>query len=142
MEVDELKQSIQDVFNPIANYFGLKGPIDTAKSNVSFSFAYESSSIGIEVDVEMIQFFIFVSLYCPVDGRLPKTYINSSGTKQRLHLQEALKILAINVDEDTQRLKNLGGKYQNSKEMALIQAQLLQKYWKQISSNTEKLFKP
>jgi hypothetical protein len=96
--------------------------------------------MGVEVVVDMAQFFIHVLVFRPIDGQIPCGFADSDGNIHALYLQNALKALSISTEQETQVLRKLGGDHMNCTAMATILAGLLERYWPMILANNEKLF--
>jgi hypothetical protein len=140
MEVSELKQEIRNVFDPLANKLGLTGPVDMSLASTDFNLSYSTQEIGLELTVDMGDFFIYALIFRPEGSAPPIGYHDENGRRQKMYLQNALEELKIDVSIETRALQKLGGNFENCDEMTRILARLVQQYWLQISSNTERWF--
>lgn len=140
MEVKDIKQQIRDVFDPLANKLGLLGPNESKLSHTQFALAYSDERIGIELSIDLSDFFIYALLFIPREDEVPIGYQDSSGYRQKLYLQEALKELSIDCAQETKRLQGLGGNYKNCEEMALELSHLIDKHWTIVYSQHNRWF--
>lgn len=140
MELEEIKQQIKDVFDPLSIRIGLFEIMDSALSYTQFSLFYFNDKIGIELSVDLIDFFIYALLFKPKEHKAPIGYQNKYGQRQKIYFQEALKKLSINCEKETKKLQRLGGNFKNCAEMALELSNLIDKYWPIIYSNHTKWF--
>jgi len=140
MEVDEIKLIIRSIFDPIARKIGLEGPYEEVHSNFSFSFGYFSNDVGIEVRVDMSDFFIYLLLFKTRQKKIPIGYKDHTGHRQKLYFQEALKELSLGGETETKELQRLGGDFRNCEKMASLLANLLKEKWSLVVSQKTKLF--
>ena len=138
MEVAELKQEVRAVFDPLAIRFSLSGPTEASLATTEFSFGYVAHDLGIQIAVDMCDFFIYVLLFRPVGAEIPLGYTDANGRTQKLYLQQALKSLSINTEQETQALRKLAGNHLNCTAMATILARLLERHWPMLLANVEK----
>jgi hypothetical protein len=141
MEVEEIKKQILDIFNPIFSKIGLIGPNEINLSNTQFSFTYSNDKIGLELSVDISDFFIYALLYKPSEEGVPRDYFDRNGVRKKLYLQEALKLLSIDCSMETMKLQKLGGNYKNCSEMSSMLADLIDKNWAIINSQHDRWFK-
>jgi hypothetical protein len=140
MEVAELKREVRDVFDPLAVRLNLSGPVETSMATTEFSLGYMGHTLGIQVSVDMSQFFIHVLLFRPSDDKIPIGYTDIDGRTQKVYLQQALKTVSISTEQETQALRKLAGNYMNCTSMAKILADLVEHHWPLISGNVTKWF--
>ena len=141
MEISELKKQIREIFDPLAARLGLKGPVEFSLSSSDFHFGYSTEAIGVELTVDMSDFFIYALIYKPTGNCIPIGYNDQTGRRQKLYLQEALKDLSIQTNKETEALQKLAGDYLNCLKMTGILARLLEQNWPQLSSNSQRWFK-
>jgi hypothetical protein len=140
METRDIKRQIRNVFDPLAQKFGLLGFCESNLSNTGFSIAYFCCEMGLELNVDLSDFFIYALLYKPSGQEIPVGYEDASGNRQKIYLQEALKELAIDVGKAKRRLQQLGGDYQNCSEMLTILQRLVEENWHQLISERHRWF--
>jgi hypothetical protein len=140
MEVSELKREVRAVFDPLATRLNLSGPTETSLATTEFSLGYIAHNLGIQVAVDMGQFFIHILLFRPVNGEMPVGYTGPDGKTQKLYLQQALKNLSIGTEKETQALRKLAGNHLNCTSMAKILAALVERHWPLLSTNGGKWF--
>jgi|GEM_PF-4493556 len=140
MEIAEIKQQIRKVFDPLAIRLGLDGPIELSLSPTDAHLGYTSEAIGLEVVVDIGDFFIYALLFRPTGDGLPLGYNDETGKRQKLYIQQALKELSIDVSRETEGLQKLGGDYRNCQEMAEKLAHLVEHYWPDMSQNPARWF--
>lgn len=141
MKVEEIKKQIRDIFNPLAAKIGLIGPDEYVLSNTQLSFAYSCDKIGLELSIDLSDFFIYALLYKPSHEGIPKGYFDKKGVRQKLYFQEALKEISIDCIQETKELQKLGGNYKNCAEMALKLSNLIGQHWAIINSQHDRWFK-
>ena len=140
MEITDIKKQIRQVFDPLANRLSLRGPIEMSLGSMDFHFGYLTEAIGIEIRVDMSDFFVYALVFRPEDNAIPIGYEDGNGVRQKLYLQKALKELGIDVNKETLALQRLGGDWRNCNKMTEILAKLVDEYWTQISMNSKRLF--
>lgn len=142
MEVSDLKKEVEAVFNPAAVKLNLAGPAESSLASTEFSLFYFGDSLGVQVSVDMSQFFIHVLLFRPEGGVLPIGYFDARGKTQKVYLQVGLKSLFINIERETRTLQKLGGDYRNCTTMAKLLADLVVRHWPQLLENAPRWFTP
>ncbi len=140
MEVDEIKQQIRDIFDPLCQSIGLNGPIEVFPTHTEFLLGYTSDNIGVQVTVDLSSFFIFVLFFKPAKGTIPFGYQDETGKRQKIYLQEALTEMGIDCYKETKHLQSLGGDYQKCKIMADVLAKLIKTNWQKIYLQLPYLF--
>lgn len=140
MEVAELKRAVRAVFDPVATRLNLSGPVESSLATTEFSLGYMAHNLGIQIAVDMGQFFIHVLLFRPANDEIPVGYTGPDGNIQKIYLQQALKKLSINTEQETQTLRKCAGNHMNCTSMAKILADLLERHWPILSDNAEKWF--
>jgi len=141
VEIEDIKRQIRDVFDPLAKNLGLQGPYESTLSHTQLSIAYCNDSIGIELSIDLSDFFIYALLYKPVGDQVPIGYQDRSGCRHKLYLQEALKELSIEFSKETKMLQKLGGNYKNCGEMALALSSFIGKHWESVNAQPGRWFK-
>jgi hypothetical protein len=140
MTTDEIKIQINDIFSPLAQKLGLLGYTENDRSNTTFSIAYISAAIGIELNVDLSDFFIYALLFKPEGKTIPVGYESESGGRQKIYIQEALKVLSVDARSETQALQSLAGNYHNCAEILEILKNLIEKNWNTLISEHDRLF--
>ena len=142
MEVSQIKQQIRKVFDPLASRLGLDGPIELSltPTDVHLGYTNTSKAIGLEIEVELIDFFIYALIFRPIGDGLPIGYNDETGKRHKLYVQQALKELSIDVSQETRELQKLGGDYRNCQAMAEKLARLVEHYWPDVSQNPTRWF--
>jgi hypothetical protein len=135
MEITDIKQQVKEVFDPLAIRLGLNGPIELSLTPTNFHLGYTSHTIGLEIEVEMIDFFVYALLFRPNGNEIPLGYDDENGKRQKLYIQQALKELSIDVNRETHSIQKLGGDYRNCPQMAERLARLVGQYWPELSQN-------
>ncbi len=136
----------EDIQNIVKKHFGfLVHELDFSKPktnsrNVDFSICYLSDSIGVEIQVELIGFFIFVLLFEPVGENVPLGYTNSARKIQKRYLQKILMELSVIKSADIKEIQKLGGDYRNCDMLAEKLSQLLYDNWESIMANRAHIF--
>ncbi len=134
MENTEIIKQVRDVFDPVAKRLGLRGPKVSALTNIDLHFAYVGDEIGIKVELDLFNFFVFVLLFRAKGPAIPVGYEDASGKRQLWYLQDVLKQLGIDITKEEKELQRLGGDYRNCSAMAEIQARWLVEHWPAIRS--------
>ena len=140
MEVSNIKQQVRDVFDPLAIRLGLNVFVELSQTSTNFHLGYANQRIGLEIEVEMLDFFIYGLLFRPCGSVLPIGYTDSDGKRQKLYVQQALKELSINTNQETHTIQKLGGDYRNCREMAEILARLIEQHWQELSNKPAQWF--
>ena len=140
MEIRDIKTAIRLRFDPLAHSLGLKGPNERVHNNVSFSFGYFADDIGLELRIELSDFFIYALIFKAEQGEIPSGYKNNLGERQKLYFQEALKELSLGGEMETKELQRLGGDHRNCEEMASKLAGLIKDKWASIYAQKKRLF--
>lgn len=138
MEVAELKRAVRAVFDPVATRLNLSGPVESSLATTEFSLSYMTHNLGIQVAVDMSQFFIHVLLFRHANNEMPVGYTGPDGSIQKIYLQQALKKLSIGTEQETQALRKCAGNHRNCTSMAKILADLLERHWLVLSDNVQK----
>jgi len=139
---DEVIERVRRHFDDVALGLGLRGPL-LKRANTYFDLAYFHGEIGLEVLVELADFFIYALVFrSSSDGVVPAEYTDDGGRRQKMHVQHVLDHLGIPHDEEDARLKRLGGSYRNCDEMARCVADLVERAWPHLAARSEQLFPP
>ncbi len=141
MEAAELLRQVRHVFDPLTERLGLGDPLEVRHSNTNFSIAYAGAEIGLEIDIDIGDFFIYALLFKPSVAGLPVGYRDAQGTRQKLYVQEALSELSFDCKAESLTLQRLGGDYRNCDEMASRLAILVEKNWPAIAARGVNWFK-
>ena len=140
MEVQDIKQQIREVFDPIVFGFGLTRTMEPSLTTTSFSLGYADKTLGLEIEVEMIEFFMFALLFRPRVESLPAGEFDEHARRQKMYLQQAMNELSIDVSSETKALQKLRGDYRNCRNMAQILARLISDHWTSLSQNAVRWF--
>jgi hypothetical protein len=140
MAIEEIQNIVTKHFEFLVHDLGFRGPKINSR-NVDFSIGYFSDEIGVEIQVELIGFFIFVLLFEPAGDDIPIGYTNPAGKVQKRHLQEILAELSVIKSSGIKELQELGGDYMNCDLLAEKLSTLLHNNWERIMANREQLFK-
>lgn len=140
MTTDEIKIQIRDAFDPLAQKFGLSEYSECEQSNAAFSIAYMSDVIGIELNVDLSDFFIYALIFKSMGKIIPVGYEAELGCRQKIYIQEALKELAVDVGSTTKALQQLGGDYRNCAEMLEILKDIVEENWQLLVSEHHRWF--
>ena len=143
MEVAQIKLLIRNIFDPLASRLGLDGPIELTltPSDVHLGYTNLGKEIGLEITVEVIDFFIYALIFRPSGDGLPVGYSDENGKRQKLYIQQALKELSIDISQETRELQTLAGDYRNCQILAEKLAGLVEHYWSDISQHPSRWFK-
>ena len=95
MELKQIKRQIRSVFDPFLIKLGLYKLNESTLSHTQFSIAYYDDRIGIELSVDLSDFFIYALLFKPEENKVPIGYQDKYGDRKKLYFQEALKELSI-----------------------------------------------
>jgi hypothetical protein len=147
MNAAELKNEVRSVFDPLSVKLGLVGHSEASLATTEFSLGYVGHPLGIQVLVEMSQLFIHVLLFRSMDGEIPFGFTDAAGDPQKIYLQQGLKALSINSEQENQELRKLKitrshiGNLSMYLSMSKILAELLERHWLSLSNDAEKLFR-
>ena len=139
MEVTDFEAEVRFAFGPVAARLGLQGPVNTSLSTTELRLRYRSDQLGVELAFELIGFFVFMLLCREAEDATLEGYEDVRGRRQKVHLQDALRELNVDVDRDTKALRILAGDYRNAASMIDILAQALETNWRTILTNRERL---
>lgn len=139
MEVSELKQDVRNVFDPLAIRLNLSGLGEASSTTTEFSLGYVAQNLGVQITVDMSDFFIYALLFRPTGDTIPVGYTDASRKPQKLYLQQALKSLSVGTEQETRALRKLAGNHSNCTAMATIIAELIERHWTILLANAEKL---
>lgn len=109
-------------------------------SHTQLSIAYSDDRIGLELSIDLSDFFIYALIFKPVGDHVPVGYHDGSGRRHKLYLQQALKELSIDVSKETKRLQELSGNFKNCGEMVLVLSSLIHQYWASVSKQPDRWF--
>lgn len=140
MTNEDIQNIVVKHFEFLVHDLGFSGPKIISR-NVDFSIGYLSNSIGVEIQAELIGFFIFVLLFEPAGDDIPIGYTNPAGKVQKRHLQEILAELSVIKSPGIKELQELGGDDRNCDLLAEKLSALLRNNWARIMANRDQLFK-
>ncbi|WP_281184373.1 hypothetical protein [Trichlorobacter lovleyi] len=140
MEIVDIKQKVNKVFSPVMQKLGLHNFCESDRTTTLFSLAYFSEEVGLELSVDLSDFYIYVLLFKPDGKNIPIGYTDSAGHRQKIYLQEALKILSIDIESINKKLQKLGGNYQNCSEMLAILKVVVEENWELLVSERNRWF--
>ncbi len=136
----------EDVINTVLENFDFLireldfGNPDITRHNTYFSIAYIRDDLGIEIQVELMQFFIYVLLFKPCENKASIAYKDSLGITQKRHLQEILLQLSVITSPEIKEIQQLGENYRNCDALASKLSNLLRKNWENIMTHKKHLF--
>jgi len=138
--MNEMVVIVRRDFDPLAQRLGLRGPV-VALRNTAFTLGYFGATVGMEVLVEFDYFFVHVMPFrMQGEGKLPNGFVGATQQVQQMYLQEALDKLRIGYLSEAEKLKSLGGKYQNCEAMTSVLVSMVEKSWGAIVDNVDDLF--
>lgn len=139
-EIHNIRSQIVELFGPLAKTLGLHTYMERKLSNTVFSIGYASGKLGIELNVDLADFFIYAILFKPAENEIPVSPHDSAGNKQKIYVQEALKELGVEISMPTQRLQQLGGDYRNCHEMLVVINDMIENYWENLETEQNRWF--
>ncbi len=110
METTELIRQVRHIFDPLSEKLEFGEPLEDRQNNTSFSVAYPGTEVGLQLFIDVSDFFIYALLFKPSVTGLPIGYRDDQGTRQKLYLQEALSELSIDGKAETLALQKLWGR--------------------------------
>jgi len=140
MDKSELKSKVRAVFDAVAHELCLVSRREQDVSNTVFEIQYFSPDVGIEVSVDMADFFIYLLIGKPDVQGLPASYYDDRGCRCKLYVQEALKMLGVDVRTVTRQLHLLGGDVGNCDEMLQVLRGLLKSNWSLLIRHVDRWF--
>ncbi len=129
MEIGDIEQQVKIVLDPMASRLGLRGPIRRVFTHTSLSIAYMSSDLGVEINIDLSDFFLYALLFKATGQEIPAGYEDENGRQQKVYLQHALERLGCDVTGATQALQKLAGDHRNCESMARIISDMLEPNW-------------
>lgn len=139
MTTEDIIQTVLENFDFLIRELDFGNP-DITRHNISFSIAYIRDDLGVEIQVELSQFFIFVLLFKPCGNKVPIGYKDSLGITQKRYLQEILLQLSVITSLEIKEIQQLGKDYRNCDALASKLSNLLRKNWENIMVHKEHLF--
>ena len=140
MEIQSIKTEIREIFDPIASMLGLHSYSECSRSNTEFSVAYLAEKVGLELNIDLSDFFIYALLIRPTGGDIPVGYQDDSGRRQKVYLQEALKEVGVDIQEITLKLQRMGGDCQNCSGMLAVLSELIKENWEVLVEERQRWF--
>ncbi|HEY9161832.1 MAG TPA: hypothetical protein VIS94_12220 [Desulfomonilia bacterium] len=140
MESSEILNQVRVVFDPLAKSLGLQGPIVMALGYTTILVGYHNNAVGLEIEIDLSDFFLFALIYRSKENKIPIGYNDDKGLRQKIFIQDALKMLSIDIAKETKTLQKLGGDYHNCTQMAEILAKIISQYWNNIVTFAPQLF--
>ncbi len=107
--------------------------------NMSFSLGYFGDDLGLEVLVDMSDFFIYALVFRNRINEIPVGYVDEHGHRQEIYIQEASKDLRNFDDTISKQIQRLGGNYKNCRLMAALLAKLIEQGWPLIATHFERI---
>lgn len=138
--IQDIKSQIHELFDPLAEKLGLHTFFESEQSQTVFSIAFASDDLGLELNVDLADFFVYAMLFRPVGTVLPIGYQDSFGNRQKLYVQEALKELGVEIGDTTHRLQQLGGDRRNCSGMLVIIKEMVEVNWSALKADRARLF--
>jgi hypothetical protein len=142
MEIGDIEQQVKMVLDPMASRLGLRGPIRRVFTHTSLSIAYMSGDLGVEINIDLSDFFLFALLFKATGQEIPVGYEDENGRRQKVYLQHALERLGRDVTGATKVLQKLAGDYRNCESMARIISDLLEPNWPLLTRESHAIFSP
>ncbi len=140
MDVEQAVQIAGSVFDPLAQRLRLRGPHRTSYSHSVVSLSYQTEGIGLEIEIDMFSFFMFVLLFRPQGDAPPVGYRDDRGRRQTLYLQEALRELGIDTAQEDDLLRQLKGNAGHCEAMATTLAAMVERTWEAVSASPSRWF--
>lgn len=128
-DIQSIKSQIDGSLRPLADRLGLHTLLESKRSHTVFSIAFASEDLGLELNVDLADFFIYALLFKPSGGEVPVGNQDASGNRQKIYVQEALKQLGVDISGATQKLQQLGGDHRNCSEMLALIRELVEDHW-------------
>jgi hypothetical protein len=139
MEISDIVKLVRNEFDPVASKLGLGGPL-VDDSGRELSLAYFGEGIGLEIAVDMYEFFVFALVFRANGHSVPRGYEDDKGKRQKFYVQEVLSKLGLSNEGIDGRLQRMRGKWSNCTAMASALAELVEKNWSQIAKHGALLF--
>ena len=136
----DIMTQIHKVFDPLAQKLGLLRCLERRSSETVFSIAFQADDIGLELNVDLADFFVYALLYKPSGDEIPVGYEDRTGGTQKIYVQEALKQLDIKVAETTRVLQKMGGDYHNCSEMLASIKDMVELHWSSLTAEKTRWF--
>ena len=140
MEVTELKNKIIDLVDPVFRGLGLSGPFEYSIASTDLHLAYMSDDVGLEIIIEMADFFVFAMIFHPKEKTVPIGYHDESGRRQKLYLQQALNKLSANGSSYNEQMSAFRVDSKNYKEFISLVINIIEQNWLAIVENKSCLF--
>jgi hypothetical protein len=139
-EIIDIVIELKEFFDPIAKKLGMIELPILKHTYMDYSFAYLQKEIGIEINIDLSYFFIYLLVFKPKDEKVPIGYEDEFGNPQLVYIKDALKKIEIDNSKKTKELQKLGGNYKNCMSMANIYAALLEDNWEMIKLKANIIF--
>jgi hypothetical protein len=140
VDTKDIISLVEGVFDPVASRLNLTGPIEQSISNTECSIAYMSADLGLEIQIDLGDFFLYSLLFRPTGKEIPTGYDNNAGQRRKIYVQHALESLGLNPSGATKSLQELGGKVANCEAMAKIIAGFVESNWSELERHKSLLF--
>ncbi len=138
--VSEVVLVVRAVFDPLAEELALRGP-ELKMSNTRFRLFYLGELIGLEIAVEVSEFYIFALPFrVTADGGAPRGFIDFASSSPILYLHQVLDRLNLPYETERMQLRRLRGDCRNASRFATILANLVRRSWPKIVENGRILF--
>jgi hypothetical protein len=138
--MDDLVALTDAVLAPVTSKYLLAGP-SVVRRNTSFSLVYVGPNLGLEVLVEVDNFFAYAMPFRPVAGRPPpEGLLGRGGTVRQMYLQEALDRLRIPHHREQAYMRSLAGGHRNGRQMLEVIAMLVDNHWPALLAASDSLF--
>jgi hypothetical protein len=140
MEISELRRNIKSKFDLIASKNGAEDIEGKQISKNIIKFGYIIKGCGIEIQIELDDFFIFL-LFFRVNGKeIPLGYEDQGGRPQKMYIHQVLNKLGVDHKTETKEMQKLRGDDINWEAMANILVKLLEDNLAQIVKNWDYIF--
>jgi hypothetical protein len=122
MTRDELIVLVTHEFDFLVNFGFSRLPLQDKQALVIVR--YVASDFGIDVEIEMLDFFIYVLIACPAAAE-KAGYYDSGPTILRRHLQEVLRGSSRLSSAEEDRIRAFGGRAEGATPLARALGELL-----------------
>jgi len=140
METGELVNKIKTVFDSIAHKYGACELQTVYYGYKEVSFGYKVDTFGIDVEIDLSSFAIFVLIFKFKEDKIPVDYEDEFGNLQRIHIQEALNRIGLDISRERNELRRLSGNSNNCTAIVNILSKLLDDNWNILLSKTDIIF--
>jgi len=133
VEVQDIRTQIHAVLDPLFKRLGLLECFEYRQAETVFSILFQSKDIGLEVNVDLADFFIYTLLFKPKGSEIPDY-------EDEIYVQEALDQIGVDIKAVTQKLQQLGGDYRNCSKMLAIIKEIIEAHWSTLLAKRNRWF--